>query len=95
MKCWEGEGLKVLAKKIEVIAWFKAGGAIRPIRFRIQNEDKTYQTIRVDKILSVDKEKLAGNFMYLYRCQSVIDGVEKYFELKYELDSCEWMLFKM
>jgi hypothetical protein len=43
----------------------------------------------------MDKEKLAGNEMLVYRCESSIDGIEKVYELKFEIKSCKWMLFKI
>jgi hypothetical protein len=33
--------------------------------------------------------------MILYRCAYVGNDVEKILELKYELNTCMWMLFKM
>ena len=43
----------------------------------------------------MDKEKLAGNEMLVFKCQSLIDGVLKMFEIKYELRTCKWILFKI
>ena len=48
--------MKVLAKPIEVIAWFTKAGIPRPIRFRIANEDQGETVITVEKVLHTDRE---------------------------------------
>ncbi|MDW7670556.1 MAG: hypothetical protein SCK57_12750 [Bacillota bacterium] len=86
--------MKVLMKPIEMIAWFTREGKPRPIKFRILQPDG-YQTIRVGRVLFQSEEKLAGNRMFLYRCQSVVSGHEKVYELKYELNTCKWYIYKL
>lgn len=87
--------MKILARPIEMIAWFKADGSIKPIKFRVLDEDEQYKVVVIDQVVSVDKEKFAGNIMYLFRCQSQFGEEERLFEVKYEVDTCKWMLFKM
>lgn len=86
--------MKVLMKDIEVIAWFKKSGHPTPIRFRLKDKDKGNIVISIDKVIFSEEEKLAGNRMILYRCQSVINNIERIFELKYEIDTCKWYLYK-
>jgi len=83
-------GRKVLMKPIEMIAWFNITGTLRPIRFRHDGI-----VVKVERIVKVTEEKLAGNRMKVYECQSEIHGQMKCFELKYELNTCKWFLFKM
>ncbi len=90
----KGDFMKTFARPIEVISYTDAKGDIRPIRFRLQTEDGL-KVIKIDKVVFKHKEKLAGNEMILYRCQSVDGSQEKTFEIKYELCSCKWILFKM
>jgi len=87
--------MKVLAKEIEMLFWSDKKGNLKPIRFRIENEDETLSTIVVEKVITIDKEKLAGNHMLVYKCQSVIKGQERLYELKYSFDTCKWILWKM
>ena len=77
-------------KPIEMIAWFDLVGVPRPIRFRVDGE-----VCIVQQVSSISEEKLAGNRMKIYRCQSEIDGLLKPFELKFELNTCKWFLFRM
>lgn len=87
--------MKILAKPIDVVAWFTKEGIPRPVRFRIENEEEGEEVISIERILHTDREKLAGNHMLVFRCKGVVNGVEKVFEIKYELLTCKWMLFKI
>lgn len=86
--------MKVLMKPIEVVARFSQDGIPHPVKYKVTFEDKPI-VIQVDKILFKTEEKLAGNRMIIYRCQSEINGILKQFELKYELNTCRWFLFKI
>ena len=87
--------MKILAHPIEVISYTDLKGDIRPLRFRLQIEDEPLRVIKVDKVIFKQLEKFAGNPMILYRCQSTDDNVEKLFEIKYELNTCKWILYKI
>lgn len=87
--------MKAIAKPIDVIAWFNKDGTPKPIKFRITSEDENEAVIKIDKVLFNYTEKLAGNPMLVFRCQGVVNNMEKIFELKYELGTCKWMLFKI
>lgn len=43
----------------------------------------------------MSEEKLVGNKMMCFRCQSEIDGELKSFEIKFEKNTCKRFLFKM
>ena len=87
--------MKVVAKPIEVISYTDNKGDLKPLRIRIQNEDETLKVIRVDKVITNETEKLAGNYMLVFKCQSLIDNTSRLFEIKYELQTCKWILFKI
>ena len=87
--------MKVVAKPIEVISWTDLNGNMNPIRFKITKEDESSSVVKINKVISMDKEKLAGNIMLVFKCQSVINEIERLYEIKYELSTCKWMLFKI
>ena len=87
--------MKVVAKPIEVVSYTDDKGDVRPLRFRIQNEDQTTKVIKIDKVITKETEKLAGNYMLVFKCQSLIDNIQRLFEIKYELQTCKWILFKI
>lgn len=87
--------MKVIAKPVEMIAHTDILGEVRPYRFRVKLDDEPEQVIKVDKVISKQTEKLAGNPMILYRCQRMDGENLRYFDLKYELNTCMWILFRM
>ncbi|WP_407310455.1 hypothetical protein [Desulfosporosinus sp. SB140] len=82
--------MKILAKPISVLAYFKADGTPQPLRMTLNDKE-----LKIEQVISVTEEKLAGNRMLVFRCQSEINGELRPFELKYELNTCKWMLWKM
>ena len=87
--------MRVIAKPIEMVLWNDINGKMNPVRFKIANEDESISVIKIDKVLTIDKERLAGNNMLVYKCQSVIKESERLYELKYEFSSCKWILWKL
>jgi hypothetical protein len=87
--------MKILAKPIDTIVVFKEAKRPMPYRFRVTEGDGRVMDIIVDRIFSIDERKVAGIRSYIYRCQSIVNGVEKDYELKYILDDAKWQLYKM
>jgi len=86
--------VKVVMKPIEVIASFNLNGVSTPLKFRII-ENGFPVVITVEHVSFRSEEKLAGNKMITFRCQSMVKGLSKVFELKFEPDSGKWFLFKI
>jgi len=73
--------MKVVAKNIEVIAYFTENGE--------------YQTIKIEKVVDTKLERLCGNNAKVFTCQSNIDGIVKIYEIKFIIESSNWILFKI
>lgn len=85
--------MRTVAIDIEMICHFSKDG-ITPLRFRYQEGD-SYKVIKVDKVITRSTEKLCGNIALIFDCQSVIDGVEKLYQLKYIVSDMKWIIFKI
>lgn len=86
--------MKVICKPIDMIAWFEKEGHVHPIKFRVHEGDES-RVIVIGRIRCASTEKLAGNLMYVFECESEIDGLLKIYEIKYEMATCKWILFKI
>jgi hypothetical protein len=84
-----------IARSIDMVAWFDKNGVPNPIRFRLDGEAGESITIKIDQIITRDKEKLAGNPILIFNCQDCVNGTQKLFEIKYELRTCKWILYKI
>ena len=78
-----------------MICYSKINGDLTPIKFRYADSNQAWTNIKIDKILKKDCENLAGNKMLVFTCQSLQNNVNILYELKYEIESCRWILFKI
>lgn len=85
--------MKVVSKSIDVIAFFEKDGGVKPLRFRI-SEDEEEKVIKINRVVNREIEKLAGNVMEKFVCIASVNRVERIFEIKYELLTKKWILFK-
>lgn len=86
--------MKVVRKEIDVLCWFDQQGYPNPIRFRLIDESGQSLVIKIDKVLTREFEKLAGNKMFVFTCQCLVRDTLRIVVLKYEMDNCKWILFK-
>jgi hypothetical protein len=86
--------MKVVARPITVYSWTDTKGKIHPEKLILEDND-VVKELNIDRVITITAEKLAGNPMLVFACQSDMRGVVRPFELKYELNSCKWMLFKI
>lgn len=86
--------MKIVAKPIDMIAVFTKEGVLTPIKFKYcDDEGKT--VVKIERVILREMEKFAGNNMVVFRCQSLINNMQKVYEIKYELATCKWILFKI
>lgn len=79
--------MKVLNEPIDMIAIFqKETGKITPFKFKYKD-----LPVKVQKVQKIYEEKLAGNKRIVFVC---IHNNKDIYELKYEIDSHKWFLFK-
>lgn len=67
---------------------------MHPVRFSIVQDEKI-TTVIIDKIINQIETRLAGIYMLVFTCQSLINDKEKLYEIKYEIFTYRWILFKI
>ncbi len=87
--------MKTLAKPIEMISWTEESGRIHPLRFKIESPDGSRHVIKVSNIYNSELNRIAGNKVYKFTCEIKMNGYNKICELRYDVDSCRWSLFKL
>jgi len=87
--------MKVYMKPVKMLSYTQENGIQIPLRFQLKTRDDELITVKIDRITEKNQEKLAGNKMYIYKCQSIINGVERIYELKLEASTMKWYLYKM
>lgn len=79
--------------EVEMLCWFDRQGNANPVRFQLKNQDQENQVVRIDQIKKREMEKLAGNKMLVFTCMVNNGGLQREIKIKYETDSCKWLLF--
>lgn len=87
--------MKIVAKPIDTIVVFKNGSKPLPYKFKYREADESSREIYVGKILLSQEQRIAGQRAYVYDCQSLIEGIEKRYQLKYLISECRWELYKI
>lgn len=87
--------MEVLLKPIEVVASFSKDGQICPLRFRVITDETGYSTVYINSISRRRRERTGKTFIDIYTCTGQVLGIEKLLELKYEISSGEWSLYRM
>ncbi|WP_113675450.1 hypothetical protein [Vallitalea guaymasensis] len=82
--------MKVYLKKINCLAWSNKEGNIEPIRFDFKG--KTYGHIQ---ILYHTTNKIAGNPQHIFGCIAECNNRKYECELRYEVKTCIWYLYKI
>lgn len=79
--------MKILNVPIDMIAIFESdSGSIIPFKFKYND-----MGIKVQKISKTYEEKFAGNKRIVFVC---LHNGKDIYEIKYEVDSLKWYLFK-
>lgn len=96
-------GSDSMTKPAEVICQFK-NGEIIPIRFRVEDEFKEWQTFTVQKYKPAKRQlearrayhDIGGTFqvpnMLEYDCKIEVLGIEKTVQLRYFINECQWKI---
>ena len=80
--------MKIVNENIKVLASFNRDGTIIPLRFKREDD----RNIQIDKVIKVQDEYLAGNHRIVFTC---MQNERDLYEIKYEIDTQKWYLFKI
>lgn len=86
--------MRIVRKPIDVIAIFKRKELPMPIRVRMEVDGQEV-VVKVDHIIKVERQKIVGKGEIIYTCQSRINDKDKIYEIRFLLDTIEWILYKI
>ncbi len=78
--------MKILNEPIKVMAVFYTNGQIEPVKFRFEDT-----VVKIERIMKTYEENIVGNTRIVFVC---LHNGKDIYELKYELSSKTWYLFK-
>lgn len=86
--------MKLVMKPIEIITTHNQQGIITPVKFKVPGSEPV-RIVRVDSVIERKSEKIAGNPMQVFLCQTCMADRVIQFELKYEINTLKWYLAKI
>ena len=79
---------------VDVISMCSANGDIRPLRFRMEDEDHQLLRVDIDEIVSCRPVQYVGIEAQIFLCSAIIKGKRALFELRYTIRSHSWCLLR-
>ena len=71
-----------------------ANGDIRPLRFRMEDEDHQLLRVDIDEIVSSKLIQYVGIEAHIFLCRATVRGKSTLFELRYTIRSHNWCLLR-
>ena len=79
---------------IDVISVCAADGEIKPLRFRMEDEEHQLLRIDIDEVISVKQIQYVGIEAFVFLCRAMVREKQWLFELKYTIRSHNWCLHR-
>jgi len=75
---------------VDVIAMCSAGGEIRPLRFRMEDETHQFLRVDIDEVINCRQIQYVGIEAQIFLCRATVNGKKTLFELRYTIRSHSW-----
>lgn len=75
---------------VDVISMCSAGGDIRPLRLRVEDEQHQLLRVDIDEIVSVKEIQYVGIEAVVFLCRATVREKQWLFELKYTIRTHTW-----
>lgn len=81
-------------RPVDVISVCSADGHIRPLRFRMEDEEHQLLRVDIDEVISCKLIQYVGIEAQIFLCRATINGKNALFELRYTIRSHSWCLLR-
>ena len=79
---------------VDVIALYSTNGDMRPLRFRMEDEDSRFLCVDIEQIVSCREIQYVGIEARVFLCYATIEDKRWLFELRYMIRSHSWDLIR-
>ena len=86
--------MQLSRKPIDVISVCSANGEIRPLRFRMEDEEHQLLTVNIEEVVSSKEIQYAGIEAHIFLCWVTVRGKRWLVELKYTIRSHHLCFFR-
>ena len=86
--------MKILNQPIDMIACHDVNGKILPIKFQVTDNEEAC-TIKIGRVVNQETVKILGKIVLCFTCVSVINGIQKRYELRFHPETIQWVIYTM
>lgn len=79
---------------VDVISVCSASGEIRPLRLRMEDEERQLLRINIEEVVGVKEVPYVGAEATIFLCRATLWGRTRLFELKYTIRTHSWCLLE-
>ena len=79
---------------VDVISVCSTEGEIRPLRMRLEGEDRELRRVDIEEVVSVKQVPYVGVEAYVFLCRATQGGQRRLLELKYSIRSHTWWVLR-
>ena len=79
---------------IDVICVYSANGELRPLRFRMEDEEHRLIRVDIDEVVSCKQVQYVGIEALIFLCKATLKEKKTLFELKYTIRTHCWHLMR-
>ena len=79
---------------VDVISMCSAGGDIRPLRLRLEDEQHRLLRVDIEEIVSEKQVQYVGIEAQIFLCRATVEGRKWLFELNYTIRTHTWCLMR-
>ena len=79
---------------VDVISICTAGGDIRPLRLRMEDEHHQLMRVDIEEVISVKEIQYVGIEAHVFLCRAIVRQKEWLFELRYSIRTHSWCLLR-
>ena len=79
---------------VDVISVCSANGDIKPLRLRMEDEERQLLRVDIHEIISMKPIQFVGIEAQVFLCKSIVQGKEWLFELKYTIRTHTWCILR-
>ena len=79
---------------VDVISMCSAGGDIRPLRLRLEDERHQLMRVDIDEVVSSKPVQYVGIEAQIFLCRATVEGKKWLFELIYTSRTHKWCVLR-
>jgi hypothetical protein len=86
--------MNIVDKSVQVVTTTDGAGIVKPLCFFL-TDDESREVINVERLVRRDKEKIGGDYTYTFTCEIIKDNMRMLCDLRLNLSTNEWILYRM